>query len=168
MEENALRIMKNKLEEVGQKDFAVQVEMSYNKVKEKSIANRDKHFSLQKKILFCSAGVSIVNVLVTFLGTVQCILFLVPLATSVSSILSIIVTTLIAQKGAKKYSETWIRHQKHRSDMEFEIMEYVYNNGKYRGCGEQEKADKFKESMFDIWKKNQERFNINMEKFDIE
>lgn len=166
MEQKTLEIVKSNLEAVGWKDFSIEIESAYNGVKESASKNRDKHFSVQNRIIYGSAGASIANVFVTLCGAYESISHVVPLITGISSILSITVTLMLARKSTSKYSETWLRHQTHQSDMEFELMEYAYGNGKYSSGSKDEKAHKFRESIFIIWRKNQERFISNMSNFD--
>lgn len=161
-----LEKLKSKLKEAGQYDFALQVETTYKKVEKKSKGNRDKHFKIQSRILYCSAAVSLINVLVTFSSSVGFLGGIAPVLTAASSAVSILVTTMIAVKGSKKYSETWLRHQMHQADMEFEILDYVYNRGKYKTGTDEERAGEFIDAMTAIWKKNQERFSNNMANFD--
>lgn len=161
-----MELLKGKLTKVKKEDFFEQVSVIYQETNKKSRKNRDKHFQLQHHILYTSAGVSILNVLVTFCSSFDFLSIIVPVITGISSVFSILVTTLIAVKSSKKYSETWLRHQKHVSDMEFEIMEYVFDSSKYKECTEIVAADLFVNNMFKIWRKNQKRFDNNMVRFD--
>jgi len=161
-----LESLKKKLEKMGENDFFVQVDEVYKSVSKMSKENRDKHFSLQSRILYGSAAVSVANVLVTLCSSFYMISSFVPVITGLSSVLSVMVTTWIAIKGMKKYSETWIRHQNHQFDMELEIMEYVFDCEKYEKLTDLQATEIFKNNMIKIWKKNQEKFNSNMADFD--
>lgn len=165
MIEEILEKLKEKLCRAGYEDFARQVEKSYTKVKKDAENNKNKHFKIQNIILYGSAGVSITNVLVTLCNTLGCLNEIVPIITAVSSVISILVTTMIAVKGAKKHSETWLRHQMHQADMEFEMLEYVLSRGKYQ-ADDKENAIIFMDNMLSIWRKNQEKFEQNMANFD--
>lgn len=83
--------------------------------------------------------------------------------------MSILVTMFMAEKANNKYSETWLRHQKHSADMEFEILEYVFESEKYKKINDKkDAAKKFEEEMLEVWKKNQSRFEVNMTHFEKE
>jgi len=130
--------------------------------------NKDNYFKIKSGMLYCSMGVNIINVLVAFLASFDHVIttYIAQISTSIASILSIVLTAMIAKKENRKYSETWLRHQSHQADMQFAIMEYVYKNGTNSPDEERRAADGFIDSMFEIWKKNQEKFNSNMKYFD--
>lgn len=167
MEREIWELLEKKLSDVGEEPFFYKLKNSYEDVSSKTEKNRDKHFSLQKKIICTSAGASIANVIVAFCASFDLLKCWAPVLTALSSVLSILVTAFLAQKSMKKYSETWIRHQKHISDMEFEILEYVFEEEKYRGVSDKKNEAKlFEKEMLDIWKKNQSRFESNMSHFE--
>lgn len=86
--------------------------------------------------------------------------------TGVASIASVLATLLLGKKDTGKYCETWLRHQSHRADMEFEMMNYAYGVANYKSLNEKEAAEQFMENIIRIWKSNQDQFETNMMNFD--
>lgn len=169
LDEKIMGLLEKKLNEVGEEAFFNKVKAAIIYTDNKEKKNRDKHFSIQKKVLYTSAGVSIANVIATLCSAWDCISAVIPFITAVSSIMSILVTMFMAEKANNKYSETWLRHQKHSADMEFEILEYVFESEKYKKINDKkDAAKKFEEEMLEVWKKNQSRFEVNMTHFEKE
>lgn len=166
MNEEILQKAKEKLSNNGQSDFASQIETSYNFVRNKASSNRDKHFTMQKRILFTSIGVNLANILVTLSSSLGWGNQIIAIITAFSSALSITVTAMIAAKDNKNYCESWLRHQAHQAAMEFEIIEYAFERGKYASSTSSENTKKFQDEMLGIWKQNQENFNTNMAHFN--
>lgn len=167
MDENLKKLFEEKMQQAGEGDFCETVMKTFRNVKEKSGKNRDKHFKIKKSIISFSAAVSIANVLVTFCGYYQILSGLIPLITGISSIFSILVTAFIAVKETKKYSETWIRHRIHLSDMELEIIKFTYGIKEYTSA-DTAAVNVFKAKMYEIWEKNTKRYENNMQHFNNE
>lgn len=166
MEKTTMELLEEALKKTGNTNFFQEVQNSLSDVQSKKEKNRKKHFKIQQEIIGISAAVSIANVLVTFCNSLESFSVIIPVITGISSVLSIIVTALIAIKGSKKYSETWIRHETHLAEMKFEIMEYVFKCEKYKTLSDEDAVDEFIVSMMSIWKNNQKRFENNMAHFD--
>lgn len=166
MNNELLQKAKSKLITEGLDDFANQVETSYTYARDKAVSNRDKHFTMQKRILSVSICVNIANILTALFSSLQVCSHGIAVVTAISSILSIFVTALITMKDNKSYCETWLRHQAHQASMEFEIIEYVFDCGKYQSGTSSTNAKTFQDAMLAIWKKNQDNFNTNMAHFN--
>lgn len=166
MNNEFLQKAKDKLITQGLDDFANQVEFSYNYTRNKAVSNRDKHFTMQKRILSVSICVNIANILTALFSSLQVCSHGIAIVTAISSILSIFVTALVTMKDNKSYCETWLRHQAHQAAMEFEIIEYVSGCGNYQSGSSSNNAKAFQNAMLAIWKKNQDNFNTNMAHFN--
>lgn len=138
----------------------------YEKTDDKSNYNKKKHFQIKRGILCGSAMVSGINILASVLGTYDGVSQIVPVLTGTASVVSVLVTLFLGKKESGKYCETWLRHQSHRSEMEFEMMNYAYGTDKYKLCSEYERATQFVENILRIWKTNQDQFEKNMMNFE--
>lgn len=138
----------------------------YEETDNKANYNKKKHFQMKRWILRGSAAASGINIIASVLGAYDGVSQIVPILTGFASIASVLVTLFLGKKESGKYCETWLRHQSHRADMEFEMMSFAYGTEKYKLCNEHEAATQFVENMLRIWKENQDQFEKNMMNFE--
>ena len=169
MDEKIFELVERKLK-IGAIDivFLDDLKKVYFDVFEKSQSNKKSHFSIQEIILYGSAAVSCINILASVIGAFDNLECLAPIFTGIASIISVLVTVYLGKKSSSKYCETWLRHQNHKTKLEFEIMDYAFANGKYAQGNEKDLAKKFVENILEIRKENQRIFEQNMSNYDVE
>lgn len=168
MEEKTLGLLEKKLAEGQRDEFYLQFIGVYQEVNKKAAYNRDRHFSQQNGILWTSMWVSLLNIIVSFLTSLNAWNWVISLATSASSVCAILVTFLVAKKGTNQYLETWFRHQKHKTALEVETLKYVFGYRDYQGMSDEESATKFISRIIELWSENQAAFVSNMMQYSEE
>ena len=161
-------LLKKKLDQGEKADFYELFKKVYDEVSKKAEGNKNEYFSQQNHILGVSAGVSVLNIVVSFLTALNAWSWIISLITSLSAVCAVLVTFLMAKKGTHKYLETWLRHQKNKAAMEEEMMRYIFGTGTYSKMEETEAAQKFTDQIIEIWSRNQAAFVGNMERYSGE
>lgn len=169
MDRKIFEVVERKLKAAGvEQAFYDNLMAVYQRVSEKSEKNKKKHFKVQKKILFGTFFVSVVNITASIASGYKEVSVIIPVLTGIASIISVFVTLCIGQKNSGKYSETWMRHQRYKANLEFVIMDYAFDNDNYADETAEIKAKMFVKEIMEISKLNQNIFEKNMKNFDVE
>ena len=147
----------------GQRRFREFFEVNYELVKCKDKHNRKKNFGRKRLfvgVLLLGVLVYVALVILIFNHQENLWMSLVEKGTVLIPI-SLLCMAVSKSLDIRKYQEAWLRHSKHKYQLEKEMMKYIYYMEPYKGLN---KNCVFMYNIFAIWDGNHRKFAENMEK----